>query len=105
MAGRRASLQGTSTARAALQGPCKALVGSLACIASGGDAKPPRFQILSEQIENKVASPWILQSVLCWQAVALTANISWVLASGTLLGAIRNKNVIPWDGDADAMCM
>ena len=80
---------------------------SLACIASAGarDVEPPRFQILSERVKNKVASPWILQSVLCWRAVALTANISWVLASGTLLGAIRDKNVIPWDGDADANCV
>ena len=88
---------------------------------------------LCELRHNKQAAPWILKGVLCWRAVARQANISWVLASGTLLGAIRNgqvttivricavmslqrmhvcmsmdewqsaAQVIPWDGDADTM--
>lgn len=58
---------------------------------------------LCELRHNKQAAPWILKGVLCWRAVARQANISWVLASGTLLGAIRNGQVIPWDGDADTM--
>ena len=58
---------------------------------------------LCELRRDKVAAPWIMKLLLCWRAVAKAANISWVLASGTLLAAVRDGKVIPWDGDGDCM--
>ena len=60
------------------------------------ESRSARTSSLRELRRNRKAAPWIMKSLLCWRAVAAEANISWVLAGGTLLGAIRDGEVIPW---------
>ena len=55
---------------------------------------------MSENIreENKK----IIKNMLFWlHQVCLKHNLRYMAKCGTLIGAVRHKGVIPWDGDAD----
>ena len=38
-----------------------------------------------------------------WLHIAKSHNIQYALFTGTLLGAIRNNDIIPWDSDIDLL--
>jgi len=38
-----------------------------------------------------------------WKNVSATYQIPYFLTDGTLIGAARNGDIVPWDGDADIM--
>ena len=38
-----------------------------------------------------------------WKAITVRYNITYFLTYGSLLGAVRNSDFIPWDGDIDVM--
>jgi len=45
---------------------------------------------------------WLLSAV---KFILNDAKIKWWLDYGTLLGATRDRNIIPWDGDCDLSCL
>ena len=38
-----------------------------------------------------------------WKAITVRYNITYFLTYGSLLGAVRNSDFLPWDGDIDVM--
>lgn len=56
------------------------------------------YQISKSQNENFNKLLYLLKK---WIKIANYLNIDWWACAGTLLGAIRNKSIIPWDNDID----
>ena len=56
----------------------------------------PEDKLLSPEIKNKLL--YLLQAT---KNLLVKNNIKWWAEGGTLLGAIRHKDLIPWDDDID----
>lgn len=55
---------------------------------------------MTESIQEK--NKKIIKNMLFWlHQVCLQHDLRYVADSGTLIGAVRHKGIIPWDGDAD----
>ena len=57
-------------------------------------------------IENKKGNPWkdvFVDILKHWKLISKKYSISYFLAYGSLIGALRNGNFIPYDGDMDIM--
>lgn len=55
---------------------------------------------MSESIREK--NKKIIKNMLFWlHQVCLKHNLRYMAKGGTLIGAVRHKGVIPWDGDGD----
>lgn len=46
---------------------------------------------------------FVYRSLLYWMSLAAEHNITWWLTDGSLIGALRHHDVIPFDHDADVM--
>ena len=58
-----------------------------------------------EQIQLKELQNITLELLLEFDELCQKHNIKYVLAGGSLLGAVRHKGFIPWDDDADVMML
>ena len=45
----------------------------------------------------------LIQILRIWKAITVRFNITYFLTYGSLLGAVRNSDFLPWDGDIDVM--
>ena len=75
------------------------IIGFLACIVNIVLFLLPSHCEPLHEIQYDVK--WIIRS---FDALVLDHNIHYWSYAGTLLGAVRNKDMIPWDDDAD-ICM
>ena len=56
--------------------------------------------------ENKNGNPWketFIEILHVWKSTSRQHNIIYFLAYGSLIGAVRNADFIPWDSDIDIM--
>ena len=56
--------------------------------------------------ETKHGNLWqkpYIELLLHWKSLSMRHNISYFLVYGTLIGAVRSADFIPWDGDMDIM--
>ena len=56
--------------------------------------------------ENRNGNPWkenYVDLLNHWNLLSTKYNVSYFLVYGSLIGAVRNKNFIPYDGDMDIM--
>ena len=56
-----------------------------------------------KKIEQKEIQPMLNDILLCFKKFCKENNITFYLAYGTLLGAVRHQGFIPWDDDLDLL--